>query len=285
MPFQMHQIEEFISQHLAQLAAAEEARQQRLFHSSAGRLLRGGYGSVRPAAERSRLVAGESRRGPGRTVGAAELARRGQDCRRAGGGSMVSGAEGSAGADPRQQVSNAIRTSHHPSPLPSQRCGSLKTILKMLPSPPRGSYSNMARLSWHNSRAMNNPSPVPPLRPVKNGSKMRSTACGSMPGPAIRDFEKGPIAGVQSAELDLDADAVARFAVLDGVVAEIPNHLMQVAGIDAHFQIARLLDEGRSALSAPAWFRRIRPENPRSSRRETGAWAWSPRGATAATHC
>jgi hypothetical protein len=59
---------------------------------------------------------------------------------------------------------------------PSQRCGSLNTILKVLPSPLRGSYSNIARLSWHSSRAMNNPSPVPPFRPVKKGSKMRSIA-------------------------------------------------------------------------------------------------------------
>ena len=64
----------------------------------------------------------------------------------------------------------------------SQRCGSLKTTLKMLPPPLRGSYSRMARFSWHSSRAMNRPSPVPPLRPVKKGSKMRSARLRFYPG-------------------------------------------------------------------------------------------------------
>ena len=47
--------------------------------------------------------------------------------------------------------------------------------------------------------------------------------------------------GIEAAELDLDADPAASFAVLDGVVAQIPNHLMQMAGVEAHLQIVRLL--------------------------------------------
>src|ERR1700681_1283000 len=60
---------------------------------------------------------------------------------------------------------------------------------------------------------------------------------------SIRDFEIGAVAGAQAAESDLDADAVACLAILDGVVAQIPHDLVQVAGIEAHFQIVRLFDE------------------------------------------
>ena len=73
----------------------------------------------------------------------------------------------------------------------SQRCGSLNTIRNTLPPPVRGSYSRMARFSWHSSRAMNRPSPVPPLRPVKNGSKMRSAALASIPVPRSATSRKG----------------------------------------------------------------------------------------------
>src|SRR5450631_843539 len=60
---------------------------------------------------------------------------------------------------------------------------------------------------------------------------------------SIRDLEIGPVAGAQAAESDLDADPFACLTVLDAVIAQIPHDLMQVAGIEADFQIVRLFDE------------------------------------------
>src|SRR5882724_5094754 len=58
-------------------------------------------------------------------------------------------------------------------------------------------------------------------------------------GAAVGDFQKRSVAWIQAAELDLDADPAAGLAILDGVIAQVPDHLMQVAGIEAHFQIFR----------------------------------------------
>ena len=60
---------------------------------------------------------------------------------------------------------------------------------------------------------------------------------------AIGDFEVGAVAGAQPAKLYLEADPAARFAVLERVLAQIPNDLVKVAGIEADFQIVRPFDE------------------------------------------
>ncbi len=98
----------------------------------------------------------------------------------------------------------------------------------------------MARFSWHSSRAMKSPSPVPPLRPVKKGSKMRSTACGSIPGPRSATSRNGRLLGFIRPSLISTLDPAAGLAVLHGVVAQIPDHLMQMAGIESHLEIIRL---------------------------------------------
>jgi len=73
-------------------------------------------------------------------------------------------------------------------PLPAPRI--TDTILKTLPSPPRGSYSKIARLSWQSSRAMNRPRPVPPLRPVKTVRKYGRPREDRFPAPDRRLREK-----------------------------------------------------------------------------------------------
>src|SRR6267154_1339380 len=58
-------------------------------------------------------------------------------------------------------------------------------------------------------------------------------------GPAVRNFEVGPVAGIEPAQSYLEADSVAGFAILQRVVAEVPHHLVQMAGVDANLEITR----------------------------------------------
>ena len=59
-----------------------------------------------------------------------------------------------------------------------------------------------------------------------------------MPGAAIRDLEIRPARRLEDAAGDLDGDRAGRDArVLDGVVAEVPEDLVQVRRIHAHFDI------------------------------------------------
>ena len=83
---------------------------------------------------------------------------------------------------------------------------------------------------------------MPPLRPVKNGSKIRSTACRLDPGAAVGDLEDMVVLVAQSgSSLISTPDAVAGLAVLDAVVAQVPDRLMQVAGIETYLELVRLL--------------------------------------------
>src|SRR5271155_1799124 len=46
----------------------------------------------------------------------------------------------------------------------------------------------------------------------------------------IQYFQERPIVRIQATDIYLNADPVARFAVFHGVVAQIPHHLVQMAG-------------------------------------------------------
>ena len=78
IPFQLSQIEGFMSGAFGSARSAEATRQQYLFHSPVGRLLCCGHGSVRSAVAGPRLTFSESWRGAGRPVGSGKLAKRGQ---------------------------------------------------------------------------------------------------------------------------------------------------------------------------------------------------------------
>ena len=76
------------------------------------------------------------------------------------------------------------------------------------------------------------------------------------------------------------------FAVFDGVVAEVPDHLMQMAGIEAHLEVVGLLVNADLRHAEPAWFRRTRAQEVIEPVAEQQARrAWWPRGAKAAAHC
>src|SRR5580692_8712741 len=63
------------------------------------------------------------------------------------------------------------------------------------------------------------------------------------PGAAIGDIKKWPIARIHAAELDLDLDSAASVAVLQGVLAQIPNHLVQMTRVKMHFEIVGLFPD------------------------------------------
>ncbi len=89
----------------------------------------------------------------------------------------------------------------------------------MLPSPPRASYNKIARLSWHNSRAMNKPKSRAAFSACKEGLEYAVHRLRLDAGATIADFQIGTIAGVQSTQLDLNIHSVASLAILHGVIA------------------------------------------------------------------
>ena len=56
---------------------------------------------------------------------------------------------------------------------------------------------------------------------------------------AICDLQIRPITRGEPTELDFDFDSVASLAVLDRIVAKVPNDLMQMARIEAHLEVVR----------------------------------------------
>src|SRR5271165_2035364 len=56
-------------------------------------------------------------------------------------------------------------------------------------------------------------------------------------GAAIGDVKKRPVARVHPAELDLNLHTTTSLAVLQRVLAQIPNHLVQVTGIKMHLEV------------------------------------------------
>ena len=58
-------------------------------------------------------------------------------------------------------------------------------------------------------------------------------------GSAVGHLEIWTVARTQSAQADLGFDPVARLAVFDGVVAQVPHYLVQVTGIKTDLKFAR----------------------------------------------
>ena len=87
---------------------------------------------------------------------------------------------------------------------------------------------------------MNRPRPVPPL-PAGEERLEDAFGVGRRDArAAIQHFQQRPFRGGDAAGADLDRRHWHRFAaVLQCVLAQIPQQLMQMRGIDAHFEVRR----------------------------------------------
>ena len=119
--------------------------------------------------------------------------------------------------------------------------------------------------------------------PVKNGSKIRSTLPAATPGPRSATSRNGRAAGSstpQRAARRADRPAVA-LAVLHRVLAQVPDDLVQLRGIDLTSTSRAVATTATAPRSSSHGLRRTRRGNPRATARAAGARAASARGATA----
>ena len=98
---------------------------------------------------------------------------------------------------------------------------------------------------------MYRPSPVPPGRVVKNGSKIWPRSSAGMPGPSSGELADHRIAHVAGARGDADA-AFLLLAMLPGVADQVPDDLVQVPAVEHDAEVVgNLHDRPRPAACSP----------------------------------